>query len=324
MANLSELIPDIKISVNQIFGIDTEMKVDGFSKKNEYVPEIDSTYKFDRDTTLAIIAGFAFNKRVLIQGYHGTGKSTHVEQVAARLNWPCIRINLDSHISRIDLIGKDAIVVKDNKQITEFKEGILPWSLQNPIALVFDEYDAGRPDVMFVIQKVLEKEGSFTLLDQNKVLKQHPLFRLFATTNTIGLGDTTGLYQGTQQLNQGQLDRWNIITTLNYLKFEKELEIILAKSKKFNTKLGKEIVSNMIKVADLTRKGFVNGDISTVMSPRTVLHWSENAEIFKDVGYAFRVTFLNKCDNLEKSIIAEYYQRCFGEDLPESSINIKI
>jgi cobaltochelatase CobS len=324
MANLSELVPDIKISVNQIFGIDTEMKVDGFSKKNEYVPEIDSAYKFDRDTTLAIIAGFAFNKRVLIQGYHGTGKSTHVEQVAARLNWPCIRINLDSHISRIDLIGKDAIVVKDNKQITEFKEGILPWSLQNPIALVFDEYDAGRPDVMFVIQKVLEKEGSFTLLDQNKVLKQHPLFRLFATTNTIGLGDTTGLYQGTQQLNQGQLDRWNIITTLNYLKFEKELEIILAKSKKFNTKLGKEIVSNMIKVADLTRKGFVNGDISTVMSPRTVLHWSENAEIFKDVGYAFRVTFLNKCDDLEKSIIAEYYQRCFGEDLPESSINIKI
>jgi len=324
MANLSELVPDIKISVNQIFGIDTEMKVDGFSKKNEYVPEIDSAYKFDRDTTLAIIAGFAFNKRVLIQGYHGTGKSTHVEQVAARLNWPCIRINLDSHISRIDLIGKDAIVVKDNKQITEFKEGILPWSLQNPIALVFDEYDAGRPDVMFVIQKVLEKEGSFTLLDQNKVLKQHPLFRLFATTNTIGLGDTTGLYQGTQQLNQGQLDRWNIIITLNYLKFEKELEIILAKSKKFNTKLGKEIVSNMIKVADLTRKGFVNGDISTVMSPRTVLHWSENAEIFKDVGYAFRVTFLNKCDDLEKSIIAEYYQRCFGEDLPESSINIKI
>ena len=324
MENLNELVPDIKISVNQIFGIDTEMKVDGFSKKNEYVPEIDSAYKFDRDTTLAIVAGFAFNKRVLIQGYHGTGKSTHVEQVAARLNWPCIRVNLDSHISRIDLIGKDAIVVKDNKQITEFKEGILPWSLQNPIALVFDEYDAGRPDVMFVIQKILEKEGSFTLLDQNKILKQHPSFRLFATTNTIGLGDTTGLYQGTQQLNQGQLDRWNIITTLNYLKFEKELEIILAKSKKFNTKLGKEIVSNMIKVADLTRKGFVNGDISTVMSPRTVLHWTDNAEIFKDVGYAFRVTFLNKCDDLEKSIIAEYYQRCFGEDLPESSINIKI
>jgi cobaltochelatase CobS len=324
MTNLTELVPDIKISVNQIFGIDTEMKVDGFSKKNEYVPETDSAYKFDRDTTLAIIAGFAFNKRILIQGYHGTGKSTHIEQVAARLNWPCIRVNLDGHISRIDLIGKDAIVIKDNKQITEFKEGILPWSIQNPIALVFDEYDAGRPDVMFVIQKILEKEGSFTLLDQNKVLKQHPFFRLFATTNTIGLGDTTGLYQGTQQLNQGQLDRWNIITTLNYLKFDKELEIILAKSKNFNTKEGKEVVSNMIRVADLTRKGFVSGDISTVMSPRTVLHWAENFKIFKDVGYAFRVTFINKCDDLEKNIIAEYYQRCFGEDLPESTININI
>jgi len=324
MTNLVELVPDIKISVNQIFGIDTEMKVDGFSKKNEYVPEIDNNYKFDRDTTLAIIAGFACNKKVLIQGYHGTGKSTHIDQVAARLNWPCIRVNLDGHVSRIDLIGKDAIVVKDGKQITEFKEGILPWSIQNPVALVFDEYDAGRPDVMFVIQKVLEKNGSFTLLDQNKVLKQHPFFRLFATTNTIGLGDTTGLYQGTQQLNQGQLDRWNIIATLNYLSFDKELEIIIAKSKSFNTKEGKEVVSNMIKVADLTRKGFISGDISTVMSPRTVLHWTENSEIFKDVGYSFRVTFLNKCDDLEKNIIAEYYQRCFGEDLQESSINIKI
>jgi len=324
MTNLSELTPDIKISVNQIFGIDTEMKVDAFSKKNEYVPEVDSNYKFDRDTTLAIISGFAHNKRVLIQGYHGTGKSTHIEQVAARINWPCVRVNLDSHISRIDLIGKDAIVIKNNKQITEFKEGILPWSIQNPVALVFDEYDAGRPDVMFIIQRVLEKEGNFTLLDQNKILKQNLFFRMFATTNTIGLGDTTGLYQGTQQINQGQMDRWNIVTTLNYLKFDKELEIILAKSKSFNTKEGKEIVSNMIKVADLTRKGFVNGDISTVMSPRTVLFWTENSEIFKDIGYAFRVTFLNKCDDLEKTIIAEYYQRCFGDDLPESSINIKI
>ena len=324
MTNLSELAPDIKISVNQIFGIDTEMKVDAFSKKNEYVPEVDSNYKFDRDTTLAIISGFAHNKRVLIQGYHGTGKSTHIEQVAARINWPCVRVNLDSHISRIDLIGKDAIVIKNNKQVTEFKEGILPWSIQNPVALVFDEYDAGRPDVMFIIQRVLEKEGNFTLLDQNKILKQNLFFRMFATTNTIGLGDTTGLYQGTQQINQGQMDRWNIVATLNYLKFDKELEIILAKSKSFNTKEGKEIVSNMIKVADLTRKGFVNGDISTVMSPRTVLFWTENSEIFKDIGYAFRVTFLNKCDDLEKTIIAEYYQRCFGDDLPESSINIKI
>ena len=324
MTSLTELVPDIKVSIKQTFGLDTDMQVDGFSKKNEYVPDIDNSYKFDRDTTLAIISGFSFNKRVLIQGYHGTGKSTHIEQVAARLNWPCVRVNLDSHISRIDLIGKDAIVIKDDKQVTEFREGILPWSIQNPIALVFDEYDAGRPDVMFVIQRVLEAEGSFTLLDKNKILKQNKFFRLFATTNTVGLGDTTGLYHGTQQINQGQMDRWNIVTTLNYLKFDKELEIILAKTKKLNNKEGKEMVSNMIKVADLTRKGFVNGDISTVMSPRTILFWAENYEIFKDIGYAFRVTFLNKCDDLEKSIISEYYQRCFGDDLPESSINIKI
>ena len=314
--------PDIKISVKQTFGFESEMQIDAFSKKNEYVPKVDTDYKFDKDTTLAILAGFSFNKRVLIQGYHGTGKSTHIEQVAARLNWPCIRVNLDSHISRIDLIGKDAIVLKDNKQVTEFKEGILPWSIQNPVALVFDEYDAGRPDVMFVIQRVLESSGNFTLLDKNKVLEQHDFFRIFATTNTIGLGDTSGLYHGTQQINQGQMDRWNIVSTLNYLPFEKELEIILAKNKKLNNKEGKEILSNMIKVADLTRKGFINGDISTVMSPRTVLHWAENMSIFKDKGYAFRVTFLNKCDELEKKIISEYYQRCFGEDLPESSVNV--
>ncbi len=319
-----DIKPDIKISVNQYFGIDTDMLVDGFSKKNEHVPEIDKDYKFDRDTTLSILSGFAFNKRVLIQGYHGTGKSTHIEQVAARLNWPCIRVNLDSHISRIDLIGKDAIKIKDNKQVTEFKEGMLPWSIQNPVALVFDEYDAGRPDVMFVIQRILESDGNFTLLDKNKVLKQNKYFRLFATTNTIGLGDTSGLYPGTQQINQGQMDRWNIVATLNYLDFDKELEIILAKNKNLNTTKGKEKVSNMIKVASLTRKGFIAGDISSVMSPRTVIHWAENSEIFKDTGYAFRVTFLNKCDDLEKTIIAEYYQRCFGEDLPESTINIKI
>ena len=316
--------PDINISVKQIFGFDSDMKINAFSKKNDYVPKIDADYKFDKDTTLAILAGFSFNKRVLIQGYHGTGKSTHIEQVAARLNWPCVRVNLDSHISRIDLIGKDAIILKDNKQITEFKEGILPWSIQNPVALVFDEYDAGRPDVMFVIQRVLESDGNFTLLDKNKVLEQHDFFRIFATTNTVGLGDTSGLYHGTQQINQGQMDRWNIVSTLNYLPFEKELEIILAKNKKLNNKEGKEILSNMIKVADLTRKGFMNGDISTVMSPRTVLHWAENMSIFKDKGYAFRVTFLNKCDDLEKKIISEYYQRCFGEDLPESSINVTL
>jgi len=314
-------MPDIKISVKQTFGIDSNLEVDAFSKKNEYVPEIDKNYKFDKDTTLAILSGFSFNKRVLVQGYHGTGKSTHIEQVAARLNWPCIRVNLDSHISRIDLIGKDAITIKDGKQITEFQEGILPWSIQNPIALVFDEYDAGRPDVMFVIQRVLEAEGNFTLLDKNKVLKQHKYFRLFATSNTVGLGDTTGLYHGTQQINQGQMDRWNIVTSLNYLSLEREMEIILAKNKSYNNSKGKEDIANMIKVASLTRKGFVSGDISTVMSPRTVMHWAENNLIFKDIGYSFRVTFLNKCDEVEKNIIAEYYQRCFGEDLPEAVIN---
>ena len=324
MINNLNIKPDIKLSVKQTFGIDSEIEVEAFSKKNDYVPEIDKNYIFDRDTTLAILSGFSFNKRVLVQGYHGTGKSTHIEQVAARLNWPCIRINLDSHVSRIDLIGKDAITIKDGKQITEFKEGILPWSIQNPVALVFDEYDAGRPDVMFVIQRVLEADGSFTLLDKNKVIKQNKYFRLFATSNTVGLGDTTGLYHGTQQINQGQMDRWNIVTSLNYLSLEKEMEIILAKNKSLNNAKGKEKVANMIKVATLTRKGFIAGDISTVMSPRTVLHWAENTEIFQDKGYAFRITFLNKCDDLEKKIISEYYQRCFGEDLPESSINVSL
>ena len=319
-----EQTPDIKLSIKQTFGIDSDMEVEAFSKKTDYVPDIDKTYKFDKDTTLAILSGFSFNKRVLVQGYHGTGKSTHIEQIAARLNWPCIRINLDSHVSRIDLIGKDSIVIKDGKQVTEFKEGILPWSIQNPIALVFDEYDAGRPDVMFVIQRVLEAEGNFTLLDKNKVIKQNKYFRLFATSNTVGLGDTTGLYHGTQQINQGQMDRWNIVTTLNYLALEKEMEIILGKNKSLDNNKGKERVANMIKVATLTRKGFMAGDISTVMSPRTVLHWAENSEIFKDVGYAFRVTFLNKCDDVEKNTIAEYYQRCFGEELPESMINIQV
>mgnify|MGYP001216287150 FL=1 len=312
--------PDISISVNQAFGIDTDLHVDGFSERSDYVPDIDSSYCFDKSTTLAILSGFKYNRRVMIQGLHGTGKSTHIEQVAARLNWPCVRVNLDSHISRIDLIGKDAIVLQDGKQITEFQDGILPWSLQNPTALVFDEYDAGRPDVMFVIQRVLEAEGKFTLLDKNRVLKPNPFFRLFATTNTIGLGDTTGLYHGTQQINQGQMDRWSIVTTLNYLDFEKEKEIMLAKVPAFNTKEKEEIIELMIKVADLTRKGMANGDISTVMSPRTVLTWAQNAEIF-DHNYAlsFNLTFLNKCDESEKQIISEYYQRCFGDELSISS-----
>ena len=312
--------PDISISVNQAFGIDTDLHVDGFSERSDYVPDIDSSYCFDKSTTLAILSGFKYNRRVMIQGLHGTGKSTHIEQVAARLNWPCVRVNLDSHISRIDLIGKDAIVLQDGKQITEFQDGILPWSLQNPTALVFDEYDAGRPDVMFVIQRVLEAEGKFTLLDKNRVLKPNPFFRLFATTNTIGLGDTTGLYHGTQQINQGQMDRWSIVSTLNYLDFEKEKEIMLAKVPSFNTKEKEEIIELMIKVADLTRKGMANGDISTVMSPRTVLTWAQNAEIF-DHNYAlsFNLTFLNKCDESEKQIISEYYQRCFGDELSSST-----
>ena len=319
-----DLKPDIKLSVKQTFGIDTEMEVEAFSKSNSLVPEIDKDYKFDRETTLAILSGFAYNKKVLLSGHMGCGKSSHISQIAARLNWPCLRINLDSHISRIDLIGKDAIVIKDGKQVTEFKEGILPYAFQNPIALVFDEYDAGRPDVMFVLQRILESDGYFTLLDKNKVVKQNKYFRLFATANTVGLGDTTGLYTGVQNLNAAQLDRWNIIVSLNYLSLEKEMEIVIAKNKNFNNAKGKEKVANMIKVATLTRKGFIAGDISTVMSPRTVLHWAENTEIFKDIGYAFRVTFLNKCDEIEKNTIAEYYQRCFGEELPESLANVQI
>ena len=314
-------LPDIEISVRQVFGLDTDMQVPAFSMGSEHVPDLDETYCFDPETTLAILIAFAHNRRLLIQGYHGTGKSTHIEQVAARLNWPCIRINLDSHISRIDLIGKDAIVLKDGKQVTEFREGILPWALQRPCALVFDEYDAGRPDVMFVIQRVLEVDGKMTLLDQNRVIRPHPAFRLLATANTIGLGDTTGLYHGTQQINQGQLDRWNLVTTLNYLPHDTEMDIVLSKMPSFNDEAGREKISNMVSVADLTRAGFINGDISTVMSPRTVITWAENTELFSDLGTAFRMTFLNKCDELERPAVAEYYQRCFGEDLPEATVN---
>ena len=310
--------PDTEVNVRDTFGIDSDMKVPAFSKADPRVPDADPAYVFDPDTTLAILAGFAHDRRVMVQGYHGTGKSTHIEQVAARLNWPLIRINLDAHISRIDLVGRDAIVLKDGQQVTEFKEGLLPWCLQHPVALVFDEYDAGRPDVMFVIQRVLETEGKLTLLDQNRVIKPNPWFRLFATTNTVGLGDTTGLYHGTQAINQGQMDRWNIVTTLNYLPAETEARIVLAKSGEYDKPEGKQTVERMIKVADLSRQGFVNGDISTVMSPRTVITWAQNALIFGDIGYAFRVSFLNKCDEAERPVIAEYYQRVFGEDLPES------
>ena len=316
-------LPDTSVDAREVFGIDVDMKVPAFSKANDLVPNVDKTYVFDPETTLAILAGFTHNRRVMIQGYHGTGKSTHIEQVAARLNWPCVRINLDSHISRIDLIGKDAIVLKDGKQITEFREGILPWALQHPTALVFDEYDAGRPDVMFVIQRILEAEGRLTLLDQNRVITPHPAFRLFATSNTIGLGDTTGLYHGTQQINQGQMDRWNIVTTLNYLSHDTEVTISLSKAPELDNKAGRELISNMVRVADLTREGFMGGEISTVMSPRTVITWAQNLKIFNDVGLAFRMTFLNKCDEAERPIVAEYFQRCFAEELPESAANKK-
>ncbi len=310
--------PDITLSVREVFGLDTDMRVPAFSQGSEHVPDRDEAYLFDHDTTMAILAGFAFNRRVMVQGYHGTGKSPHIEQVAARLNWPCIRINLDSHVSRIDLIGKDAIVLKDGKQVTEFREGILPWALQHPCALVFDEYDAGRPDVMFVIQRILEVEGKLTLLDQSRVIRPHAAFRLFATANTIGLGDTTGLYHGTQQINQGQMDRWNIVTTLNYLEHDAEVNIVQAKMDDLDQRFGAGTIGRMVQVADLSRQGFINGDISTVMSPRTVLTWAENMRIFGDIGFAFRLTFLNKCDETERSLVAEYYQRCFGVELPET------
>ena len=321
----SSMVPDTVVSVRDLFGIDLDLEVPAFSESSEHVPVVDEDYRFDQDTTLAILAGFAHNRRVMIQGYHGTGKSTHIEQVASRLNWPCIRVNLDSHISRIDLIGKDAIVLEDGKQVTAFREGILPWALQNPVALVFDEYDAGRPDVMFVIQRILEVEGKLTLLDQNKVIVPHSHFRLFSTTNTIGLGDTTGLYHGPQQINQGQMDRWSIVSTLNYLDHDAECEIVAGKVKEYaSDDEGKRVISSMVSVADLTRKGFVNGDLSIVMSPRTVLTWAQNAEIFGNVGFAFKLTFLNKCDELERPIVAEYYQRCLGEDLGTATEGISL
>ena len=322
---LITLAPDREVDVRETFGIDIDMKVPAFSERDPHVPDEDPAYKFDPETTRAILAGFAFDRRVMVQGYHGTGKSTHIEQVAARLNWPMIRVNLDSHISRIDLVGKDAIVLKDGKQVTEFREGMLPWALQRPIALVFDEYDAGRPDVMFVIQRVLEAQGKLTLLDQNRVIRANPWFRLFSTTNTIGLGDTTGLYHGTQQINQAQMDRWSIVATLNYLSHDVEAEIVLAKAPSYQTPEGKRTINAMVRVADMTRNAFMNGDISTVMSPRTVITWAQNAEIFGgDIALAFRMTFLNKCDELERGTVAEFFQRAFGQDLPESTARVRV
>ena len=313
-------IPSKKVNVRETFGIDLDWEVPAFEEDSQNVPAADPTYQFDHDTTAAILAGFAHNRRVMIQGYHGTGKSTHIEQVASRLNWPCVRINLDSHVSRVDLIGKDTITLQEGKQVTKWQEGLLPWSLQNPVALVFDEYDAGRPDVMFVIQRVLENEGKLTLLDQNKVIRPHPAFRLFATANTIGLGDTTGLYHGTQAINQGQMDRWNIVTTLNYLPHDDEASIMLRKFDDWNTPEGQENIDKMVRVADMTRQGFINGDLSTLMSPRSVIAWIENTIIFNDRELAFRLAFLNKCDEAERPLIAEYYQRCFDIELPQSAM----
>src|ERR1700748_2427327 len=321
---LLTLAPDRTVTVRAAFGVDSDMKVPAFSTRDEHVPDLDPAYKSDPQTTLAICAGFAYDRRVMVQGYHGTGKSTHIEQVAARLNWPLIRVNLDSHVSRIDLVGKDAIVLRDGKQVTEFREGMLPWCIQRPMALVFDEYDAGRPDVMFVIQRVLEAQGKLTLLDQNRVIRPNSYFRLFSTTNTIGLGDTTGLYHGTQQINQGQMDRWSIVTTLNYLSHDAEEEIVLAKAPGYNTAEGRKTISAMVRLADMTRNAFIAGDLSTVMSPRPVITWAKNAEIFGDIGFAFRLPFLNKCDELERASVAEFYQRCFGEELPESAAKVLV
>jgi cobaltochelatase CobS len=322
---LITLVPDKIASVKTLFGVDSDMTVPCFSTRDSHVPDIDEAYRFDAQTTLSICAGLAHDRRVMIQGYHGTGKSTHIEQVCARLNWPMIRVNLDSHVSRIDLVGKDAIVLKEGKQVTEFREGMLPWALQRPIALVFDEYDAGRPDVMFVIQRVLEAGGKLTLLDQNRVIRANPYFRLFSTTNTIGLGDTTGLYHGTQQINQGQMDRWSIVTTLNYLPHDAEADIVLAKNPTYDNAEGKRLINSMVRVADMTRNAFMNGDISTVMSPRTVITWAQNADIFhRDIALAFRLTFLNKCDELERATVAEFFQRAFGTDLPEAATRVKV
>ncbi len=313
MSELSDMRPELRLSVRELFGLDSDLRVPAFAQRDEHVPEVDAAYRFNPDVTLAILAGFAQDRRVMVQGMHGTGKSTHIEQVAARLNWPCVRVNLDGHVSRLDLVGRDAVVLREGQQVTEFQPGIVPWALQRPVALVFDEYDAGRPDVMFVIQRVLEREGKFTLMDQNRVLKAHAGFRLFATSNTVGLGNLNGLYHGAQRLNHAQIDRWNIVATLNYLPAAEEAAIVLARVPAMASDLGR--VKQMVALADLTRQGFAAGDLSTLMSPRTVITWAENLQIFADLGLAFRLSFANKCDEAERPVVAEYFQRCFGQEL---------
>ncbi|OXM54540.1 AAA family ATPase [Amycolatopsis alba] len=305
------MVPELRLPVRDVFGIDSDLVVGAFRERDEHVPEIDEAYRFNPDVTLALLAGFTRDRRVLVQGLHGTGKSTHIEQVAARLNWPCVRVNLDGHLNRLDLVGRDAVVLREGKQVTEFQEGILPWALQRPVALVLDEYDAGRPDVMFVLQRVLERDGKFTLTDQNRVLRPHPSFRLFATANTVGLGNLNGLYHGAQRLNHAQIDRWNIVASLNYLPAAEEIAIVRARVPSVPEPLARSLVA----VAALTRKGFQAGDLSTLMSPRTVITWAENIEIFGDPGTAFRLSFVNKCDEAERAIVAEYFQRCFDDEL---------
>ena len=310
--------PDATLDVRETFGIDADLRVPAFSRPEDHVPEVDPAFRFDRDVTLALLAGFAHNRRVLLQGMHGTGKSSHVEQVAARLNWPCVRVNLDGHVSRLDLVGRDAVVLREGQQVTEFQEGIVPWALQRPLALVFDEYDAGRPDVMFVIQRVLEREGRFTLMDQNRVLTPHPAFRIFATANTVGLGNLNGLYHGAQRLNHAQIDRWNIVARLDFLPPQEEISIVQARVPRLFDDEGRVLLERMVSLAALTRRGFAAGDVSTLMSPRTVIDWALNLEIFRDVALAFRLTFLNKCDDAERATVAEYFQRCFDHELEES------
>ena len=308
-------LPDREVAVRDVFGFDSPLTVPAFSTRDEHVPDIDSAYRFNPEVTLALLAGFKHNRRVLVQGLHGTGKSTHVEQVAARLNWPCVRVNLDGHISRLDLIGRDAVVLREGVQVTEFQEGIVPWALQRPVALIFDEYDAGRPDVMFVIQRILERDGQLTLLDQNRVLRPHPAFRLFATANTVGQGNLNGLYHGAQRLNHAQIDRWNIVATLNFLPRDEEVSIVQARVPALAGPEQRALLERMVAVAELTRRGFEAGDLSTLMSPRTVISWAENLGIFRDEALAFRLSFANKCEDAERAVVAEYFQRCFDKEM---------
>ena len=307
-------LPDTEVAVRDAFGIDSDLVVPAFAEPSAHVPDADPGYRFQPDVTLALLAGFAHDRRVLVQGAHGTGKSTHVEQIAARLNWGCLRVNLDGQLGRMDLVGRDAVVLRDGMQVTEFQEGILPWAVRRPIALVLDEYDAGRPDVMFVLQRLLERAGAFTLLERNEVLRPHPGFRLFATANTAGQGNHGGPYHGVQRLNHAQLDRWNIVARLEHLPADEEAAVVRTKVPALDGERGREIAAAMVAVAALTRTGYAAGDLSTLMSPRTVISWAENLVLFEDPALAFRLSFANRCDADEQLVLDEYFQRCFGRE----------